>query len=44
MPRKRTSNQYRCAAGLVRYLIREQGYSREDAVQEARESQWNNTF
>ena len=42
--KKHTSNQYNCMRGLVRYFIREHGYSREDAVQEAREAQWSNTF
>jgi len=40
---KKTSNQYRCAKGRIRSLIRD-GYEREEAVQIVREEQWSNSW
>jgi len=41
MPRKNTSASYNCARGWVRYLVRDKGYTPEEAAEEVRNEQWS---
>jgi hypothetical protein len=41
---KKTSPAYNCARGQMRYLIKEKGYSREEAAETVRESTWSNNW